>query len=91
MDLELQSVGQSRGQFLGESTYSELLSLSTELTTDMASLSLFTGCLVVAVGPPLGRACFDFFATPDFCWCGRVGGGSLIDTVGREGGSGNGL
>ena len=61
MDLELQRVGQSRGQFLGESTYSELLSLSTELATDMASLSVLTGCLGVAVGPPLGYAWFDFF------------------------------
>ena len=79
------------GKFLGNLTYSELLSLSPELATDISSLSVLKGCLGVAVGPPVGCACFDFFANPDCCWCGGIGGGSLSDIVGREDGSGTGL
>ena len=78
------------GKFLGDSKYSEPPSLSQELATDMASLSVLTGCMGVAVGPPVGRACFDFFDAPNCCGCGRVEGGSISEPVGREGGAGDG-
>ena len=49
------------GKFSGDLTYSEFPSLSPELATYISSLSVLTGCLGVAVGPPVGRAWFDFF------------------------------
>ena len=49
------------GKFSGDLTYSELPSLSPELATYIASLSVLTGCLGVSFGPLVGRAWFDFF------------------------------
>ena len=47
--------------FLGESTYSESPSLSTELDLDMTSHSGLVGSLGVVVGPSVGCAWFEFF------------------------------
>ena len=44
------------GKFSGDSKYSESPSVSPELATDMASLSVLTVFMGVAVGPPVGRA-----------------------------------
>ena len=48
------------GNFSGDSTYSELPSISPELATNMTSLSGLAGHLGVVVGPSVGSARFYF-------------------------------
>ena len=79
------------GKFSGHLTYSEFPSLSPELATYILSLSVLTGCLGVAVGPPVGRAWFEFFCRyPIAAGVAVSGGGSLSEPVGREGSAGAG-
>ena len=78
------------GKFSGDSTYSELLSLSPELASDVTSLSGLVGSLGVAVGQSVGNARFEFFAAPNGRWCGSVGSGGLGEHVVRKGGAGAG-
>ena len=54
------------------------------------SLSGLEVSLGVAEGPSIGIARFDFFATQDGCWTGAVGGGGIVERMGRMGGAGAG-
>ena len=49
------------GEFLGNLKYSELLSLSPELASDVTSLSGSASILSVAVGTSVGREWFELF------------------------------
>ena len=61
------------GEFSGESTYSELPSLSPELASDVTALSGLVVSLVVAVLQSVGHARFEFFCRSRWtmvwqCW-----------------------
>ena len=52
------------GEFLGNSTYSEVPPVSPELSVDVTSLPVSAGSLDVAVGPYIGHARSKFLPLP---------------------------